>query len=167
MVEPLRIEHVNEIGLATLMARKNVSAEQIGRALGIEAPDGLRWTTAAGAALMGVGPRTWMIQRDRPSPFWTEELRQTLDGIASVSDQSSAYRVWRISGLVARTILQRGAAIDFHPDSFSTGSVATTVIAHIGVIIRQLDDQPAYEVATFRSYTNSFRHWLDQAAAAL
>jgi methylglutamate dehydrogenase subunit D len=41
------------------------------------------------------------------------------------------------------------------------------VIAHIGVILWQLDDAPTFEVATFRSYAFSFRRWLDATAAAL
>jgi methylglutamate dehydrogenase subunit D len=54
-----------------------------------------------------------------------------------------------------------------HPTVFRPDSVATTVIAHIGVIFWQLDDAPTFEVATFRSYAFSFRRWLDATAAAL
>jgi sarcosine oxidase subunit gamma len=87
--------------------------------------------------------------------------------MASVSDQSGGYVILRISGPAARTLLQRGAPVDLHPSAFGPGSVAATVIAHIGVIIRQLDATPAYEIALFRSYAASFGHWLDAAVAAL
>ena len=40
-------------------------------------------------------------------------------------------------------------------------------IAHIGVIIRQIDGAPTYELAVFRSLGESLRHWLDLTAATL
>jgi sarcosine oxidase subunit gamma len=94
-------------------------------------------------------------------------LRERLGALASVCDQSGGYQILQLSGPDARTLLQRGAAIDLHPSAFASGSVATTVIAHIGVILRQLDAAPTYEVALFRSYAASFRHWLDAAVCAL
>ena len=90
-----------------------------------------------------------------------------LSGLASLSDQSSAYAVFRLSGLGARTLLQRGVSIDLDPAAFSPGSAATSVISHIGVIFWQLDNAPTYEVAVFRSLARSFRHWLDSVAATL
>ena len=41
------------------------------------------------------------------------------------------------------------------------------MIAHIGVVIRQVDDGPTYDVATFRSFAGSLREWIGHAAAAL
>lgn len=155
-------------GLATIMARKGVSAETVGAALGVAAPDRPAWSRGAdGLMLIGTGAGAWLAHRDAAPPFWAEDLRARLAGLASVSDQSDGYAITRLSGEGARTVLQRGAAIDFHPQAFAPGSAATTVIAHIGVIVWQLDGAPSYDVATFRSYADSFRHWLDQTAAAL
>ena len=73
----------------------------------------------------------------------------------------------RLSGDGARQLLQRGAAIDLHPSVFAAGGGAVTMIAHVGVIFWQVDDRPTYDIATFRSYADNFRHWLDESAASL
>jgi sarcosine oxidase subunit gamma len=159
----MHIEEQAGFGLATVMARMGVSAARIGNALGVTPAPGAAWSGRDGSSLTGVGPGTWLLLEKSPSPCWIEELRDRLAGLASVSDQSSGYCLWRLSGVSARTLLQRGMVIDLHPDSFSAGSAAVTAIAHISVVVRQLDDLPTYEVAVFRSFATSFRHWLDQA----
>ncbi len=164
----LRIETREGFGLVAVMARKGVGADRIGAALGVDAPViPARKVGAGGVSLIGTGAGTWLAYADGTAPFWADELRIRLDGLASVSDQSSGYVILRLSGTGARTVLQRGMPIDLHEDVFGAGSAATTVISHIGAIVWQLDDEPTYEVATFRSSSDSFRHWLDQAAAAL
>lgn len=162
----LSIEMREGFGLASVMARKHIGSEQIGAALGVEAPvsAGMR-TGAGGLSLIGTGQGTWLAYADLAVPMWANGLRERLTGLASVSDQSSGYVIFRLKGADARRLLQRGMAIDLHPDRFGPGSAATTVISHIGAIVWQLDDHPTYEVATFRSYSESFRHWLDQVVA--
>lgn len=168
----LTVETRASFGLATIMARRGVGGDRIGEALGLAAPDRPALHRGAdGLALIGTGAGAWLAYADDAEPLWTEQLRDRLSGLASVSDQSDGYTITRLSGTAVRTVLQRGAAIDFHPDAFPPGAAATTVIAHIGVILWRLDDdasgRPVYEVATFRSYQESFRHWLGQVAAAL
>lgn len=167
MVDDIQIDEATGTGLAAIMARRGVGVEQLGRVLGVDAPIGPCWTASHEVALIGTGPGAWLAVRDAAPVQWADDLRKSLVGLASVSDQSSAYTLWRLSGPGARTLLQRGAAIDLHPESFGVGSAATTMIAHVGVIIRQLDDTPRYELAAFRSYADSLRQWLDQAVAAL
>lgn len=164
----LHIQTRSGFGLVAIMGRKGVSDEAIGAALGLQAPGRPALHRGPdGLALIGTGAGTWLAYSEDAPPLWAEGLREQLAGIASVSDQSDGYCVVRLSGEGARTALQRGAAIDLHPAAFGPGSAATTVIAHIGVILWQVDDRPTYEVATFRSFSDSFRHWLDQTAAAL
>lgn len=164
----LSVQWRSGFGLATIMARKSVGAAEIGRVLEVEAPGRPQLCRGAeGLALIGTGAGTWLAYADDVAPFWADSLSDRLAGLASVSDQSDGYRVARLTGDGARTLLQRGAAIDFHPEVFGPGSAATTVIAHIGAIIWQIDTQPTYDVAVFRSFADSFRHWLDLTAAAL
>ncbi len=100
----------------------------------------------------------------RRRSFWAA-LPNKLAGIAAISDQSGGYVIYRIAGRDTRALIQRGVSIDLHPDVFQTGSAASTLIAHIGVILWQIDDAPTFEIAVFRSYAASFRHWLDATAA--
>ena len=163
----LTITETTGHGLAAVMARKGVSAEAIGAQLALTMPDGPRWAGDAALALIGTGPGTWLAHCESPSPDWADALAERLVGLASVSDVSAGYRLFRLAGEGARTLLRRGAFVDFDPVAFAPGDAATTVIAHIGVIIRQIDGAPTYELAVFRSLGESLRHWLDLTAATL
>lgn len=167
VVELVRIERREGLGIASIMASKRVSAGPIGEKLGCEMPSGPRAAFGQGSAVVGTGPGTWLFLQDNAAPDFADELQFQLAGLAGVSDQSSGYVVQRLIGSAARTLLRRGASIDFHPEQFGPGSAATTVISHIGVILWQVDDRPTYDLAVFRSYSASFRHWLEQASAAL
>ncbi|WP_315832573.1 sarcosine oxidase subunit gamma [Bradyrhizobium prioriisuperbiae] len=155
------------LGLAAVMSRKGVRPAAIGAALGLAPSEGPGRVGDARLALIGTGPGTWLALTEAPDPDWSLQLAHKLTGLASVSDQSGGYMVFRIGGNGARALLQHGAFIDFHPDVFRQGSAATTVIAHIGVILWQRDDTPTFDVATFRSYAHSFRRWVETTAAAL
>jgi methylglutamate dehydrogenase subunit D len=154
-------------GIAAIMGRKGIDPQAIGLAIGVSPPKGPMRVDGDRLALIGTGPNTWLALTETPEPGWSSKLADKLVGLASVSDQSGSYVLLRLAGEDARRVLQRGAFIDLHPSVFVSGSVATTVVAHIGVIFWRLDDTPTFEVATVRSYAFSFRKWLDAAAAAL
>lgn len=167
MADRLLVERLTGFGLAQIVARRTTEAVDVGRILGAMPPDGPKAVQAAELTLLGTGPSTWLAIAEHASDDWFERLNKAFGHLASLSDQSSGYVVWRVAGSAARKLLQRGAAIDFDPGVFSAGSVATTMIAHIGVIIWQVDDAPTYHLVVFRSFAHSFRHWLDVSAAAL
>lgn len=167
MLDQLIVQPAIDLGIASVMARRGADVAAIGEILGAQMPIGPRAVFSGSRSIVGTGPGTWLVIDDGAAPNLAETLQDGLVGLASVSDQSSGYSVQQMSGIPARKLLQRGAAIDFHPSAFAPGSAATTVIAHIGVILWQVDEWPTFRVATFRSYADSFRHWLDQAAAAL
>lgn len=167
MVNSLIVNERSGFGFATVMGRKGVNATALGNALGFAPPEGPVRIERDGLAWIGTGPATWLATTDAPEVGWPASLEQKLKGLASVSDQSGSYTVFRIAGDRARSLLQRGAFIDLHADVFRHGSAATTVIAHVGVILWQVDDHPTFEVATFRSYAPSFLRWLDATSASL
>jgi sarcosine oxidase subunit gamma len=167
VAEAVEITEQSGFGLATIMARKGVDRGALGKALGVALPDRPGWASSGDLKLIGAGPGMWLALAEQAGPDHAARVQAMVGQLASVSDQSSGYVIHRLSGPGARTMLRRGAAIDFHPSSFAPGSAATTVIAHIGVILWQVDDVPTYDIACFRSYANSFRHWICQCAAAL
>ena len=170
MADAVSIEELSGFGLAAVMARRG-SEEAIATVFGCGLPTSPSTTTLATGAgsvrLIGTGPGTWLAFSDGGSHYLATELSTKLAGLASISDQSSGYVIFRVSGAGARKVLQRGAAIDFHPSVFGAGSAATTTIAHMGVIIWQVDEAPSYGVALFRSFAGSFRHWLGATIASL
>ena len=167
MADRLTITPREGLGIASVMARKSVDPNSVGAALGMDMPRGPYAIFAGGRTVLGTSPSTWLVFAEEAGPDFADTLAQSLTGLASISEQSSGYVVHRLAGLPARVLLQRGVAIDLHPESFSTGAVAMTVIAHIGMILWQVDDHPTYDVAVARSYAGSFRYWLEQTAVAL
>lgn len=167
MADAVIVDERTGFGLATVMARKGVAPAAIGAALGVDLRDGPSCSAGDGIVLLGTGPGSWLAHAGAAPADWAAGLRERLGSLASVSDQSGGYVIFRLSGPGARTVLQRGASIDFHPASFVAGLVAATVIAHIGVVIRQVDDAPTYDILLFRSFAGSFRHWLDTTIEGL
>jgi methylglutamate dehydrogenase subunit D len=157
----------DNFGMAAILARRGISSDRIGAALGLEAPTAPgRRLASDGLSLIGSAAGSWLAHLDNAPPLWADELRARLDGLASVSDQSGAYVLFQLTGKGARTILQRGAAVDFDPTVFGAGA-ALTVIAHMSVVVWATDDGRGYDVAVYRSFAESFREWLEVSAAAL
>lgn len=149
------------LGIATLMSR-GVGAPM---AIGIDLPQRPAVTLSHGSTAVATGAGTWLLVEDQAAPDWARNLATRIGATASLVDQSSGYAVLRLSGEGARALLSRGAFIDLHPDAFSPGSAAVTLIAHMGIILWQREASPTYEVALFRSLADSFWHWLVSATA--
>ncbi len=162
----LQMETLEGFGLATVIARKGISSDAIYKALDIELTSAaVSPANTAGLSLIGTGPKTWLAYQSNRDGLWIEGLQEQLRGLASVSDQSGGYMILRLSGPFARVILQRGVSIDLNAEVFGPGSAASTLIAHTGVILWQLDGTPTYELAIFRSFFESFIHWLETVPA--
>lgn len=132
---------------------------------GVDLPQTPKRIAGRGVAVVWAGPGLWFVVAARGDGRDMElELKSKLAGIASVVDQSDSRAVLRISGKAARDTLAKGLPIDLHTSAFKPGDVAITHASHIGVIMWQMDDSPTYEIAMFRSFADSFWHWLHDAA---
>lgn len=133
---------------------------------GVELPATPACVSDRDVSVMWAGPDQWIVIADRAGGYDLErELKPKLAGIAAVVDQSDARVIVRIAGPRARTILAKGLPIDLHPRAFKTNDVAITHASHIGVIVWQVDDAPTFDIAMFRSFADSFTHWLRDASA--
>ena len=167
MVDRVVITERQDMSLASILARRGASGSAIGRAIGIDMPVGPRSAFGEDLTVIGSGPETWLACRPNAPSNWCAAMEQGLAGLASVSDQSGAYRMFRVTGADARTLLQRGVAIDLDRSVFVAGSVAFAAIAHLDIILSCREDGESYEVAIYRSYAESFMRWLDTAVAGL
>lgn len=156
MADSLAIREEQGFAMLAIAARRGAIAADIEAAI-----------AGKSTILMGSGPGTWLAHSADADAEWSGQVRQALAGLASVSDQSAAYRLFRIAGPQARTLLQRGAYIDLHDSAFAPGAVAITAIAHVDVVIRRLEDDEGYAVAVYRSFTASFLRWLDATRAGI
>jgi sarcosine oxidase subunit gamma len=165
----LGVDERLESAMATVMSRGDDAAlaARIHDAFGIALPSGPQRVSNGVEAFIGIGPGVWLAVIEKADPLRVSELASSLAGLASVADQTSAYAVLRFTGDVAREVLSRGAFIDFDPSVFGPGSAAVTTISHIGVSIWQIGDAPTFEIALFRSYADSFWHWLMTTCTAL
>jgi len=94
---------------------------------------------------------TWLATTDAPESAG-RLLSNKSSRTGSVSDQSGSYTYFaspRPARSLLQRVLHRSSRHVFRHDP------ATTVIAHVGVILWQVDDHH-FEVATFRSYAPSF-----------
>lgn len=164
----LAIEMREDLTMASFAAAKgkvDALCAAIRDAYGVDLPRRPQRVAGRGIAFVWAGPDQWLAVADRENGRDLEhELMALLSGLASVVDQSDGRVVVRVSGPMARTVLAKGVPIDLHPRAFGPGSAAITHASHIGVIIWQLDDIPTFEMALFRSYADSFTHWLLDSA---
>lgn len=163
MADNIQISECQDFGLATVMLRRNADPAAVGAVLAVEMPAGPTCATARDTTVIGAGPDSWLVFVPNAAPDWATDLAARLP-MASLSDQSGGYVVLKLAGPGARALLQKGAFIDLDASVFVVGSVATTVIAHIGVVIWQSEDAATFHVAMFRSFAESFRAWLDATA---
>ncbi len=160
MADTVTISEPRSLAVATIMARKGVNEAAIEAAVRLAAPSQVGRSAPPALDLIATGPGVWLALTDEPGEAWPDPLEAQLGDLAAVSDQSGSYLVWRIAGPGAGALLQKGVAIDLHPDAFGTGASAVTVIAHMGVILWRPEGAEGFEVAAFRSYARDFEHWL-------
>jgi len=160
----------DDFGLATVIARKaqaTALAERVRSLFGIALPTGPKRVAEGKVAFVGMGPGQWLAveQASADPQAFAAKLNKDLAGLASISDQSDARAVIRVSGPAARQALAKGLPVDLHPRVFGPGDSALTQIALIGAHVWQIDEAPTYEIAVFRSLAGSFADWLIASAA--
>lgn len=155
--------------LATVTALR-AGRDAVARALdglGLALPDGPGRIARDSTAVLGLGPRSWLVAREGGAPL-AAELAKALAGAAAVADQSDGYGVLRLSGPRVRALLEKGVALDLHDRAFPPGSAAATLCAHLGIVLWRLDDaagSAVFEVAVPRSLAGSFWHVVAAGAA--
>ena len=87
------------------------------------------------------------------------ELKQQLEGLASLTDQSHGRVVLRISGPKSRAVLAKGTAVDLHESKFPIGKSALTQMAHVSVHLTRSGDNE-FTLSVFRGFSESFWQWL-------
>jgi sarcosine oxidase subunit gamma len=157
------------LGLATVAARKGKTDalnQAVASAYGVELPTSSRVAQGSQVSFVGYGPGQWLaVSESLANGALARDLSAKLAGLASISDQSGGRTLLRLSGPHARDVLAKGLPIDLDPRAFPLGSAATSAISHMGVQLWQLDDTRSYDLAIFRSVSESFWSWLSASAA--
>jgi sarcosine oxidase subunit gamma len=168
----LRVARRDGLALTLVLARKermDALRSRLKDLLGLELPRGSRCARSEDFAAIGTAPGAWLIgaEASRAADF-IDALIRTLEGDASVVDQSAAYEVLRLSGPTLSEVLARGVALDFHPDVFGRDGAAVTLADHVNVILWRVDEARALtlDIAVPRSVFGDFWSWLAESAAA-
>lgn len=138
--------------------------EAMQSAFALALPEAGRWTHAGDLVAMWVGPGHWWLQREAGGLLLPEIAAAAADR-AGLIDISDARATLRIHGPAARDILASLLPIDLHPRALAPGRVASTIAAHIGVQLRQIDVAPSYDLSCLRSYAGSLWRALELAGA--
>jgi sarcosine oxidase subunit gamma len=113
-----------------------------------------------------LGPDEWLVTApEGAAPDLIGRLTRALFGrSATVTDLSASRAIIEITGMQARTLLEKGCGLDLHPRAFGPGQCAQTVFAKLPVIIDQLATSPAYRLFVRRSTARWLAEWLIDAA---
>jgi sarcosine oxidase subunit gamma len=160
------------LGIATMQARQGQDVslrERIRQHFPIALPDRPALVRAGGVSFTGIGPHHWLALSEGGGHLFSGSLRALVTPLASVSDQSGGYVVFRVGGRAIRDTLAKGFPIDLDPRAFKPGGAATTIVSHIGATIwrcgDEMDGSACFEIALFRSLSQSFREWFVSSAA--
>ena len=116
-------------------------------------------------AALWLGPDEWLVLTAPDSAASTSEaLRDALAGrFAAVTDVSGGQTVISLRGRHARDVLAKGCTLDLHPRAFGVGQCAQSHLAKALVTIRQVGDEPSFEVIVRRSFGEYLALWLRDA----
>jgi methylglutamate dehydrogenase subunit D len=160
------------LGIARIVARKGLGARLavlFRSSFGIEPAHGPRRVSHEGVGIAGIGPQTWLATCDGGGNGFAESLRRALGDCASVSDQSDAYAILRLTGPRLRSTLAKLTPIDIHPRSFPVNSVAQTICGYVNVTLWRLEDTPqgdaVFEIWVAGSLAASLHQAISHGAA--
>jgi methylglutamate dehydrogenase subunit D len=129
---------------------------------GLALPDPGCWVGDDALALLWSAPGQFLAVGDAGA---TQGLADALRAQARLIDLTGSRVVVRLSGPSVREVLARCVPLDLHPRAMRPGHVASTVAAHIGVQIWQVDAVPSYDLAGPVSYAGSLLRALELAGA--
>jgi sarcosine oxidase subunit gamma len=124
-----------------------------------------RVASAGAVRVLWLGPDEWLVIGEGDAPDLMPRLeRAVADRRAALDDLSSSRLVIELSGAGSRELLAASCGLDLHPRVFGSGQCAQTLVAHVPVILDQLDAAPVFRLLVRRSYARWLLDWLIDAA---
>jgi len=143
-------------------------ASSVSRALGVGLPAPMTSTRAAGATLLWLGPRSWLLVGNEAATMDDcESARVAMNAAGgALFDVSASYVGWRVSGADAARVLNRACPFDFHPRAFAAGQCAQSLLGHVNALFHKPGDGPSFVVMVARSFAADAFHTLREAGHA-
>ena len=157
----LSIRHPASI--VTIIARKDkaeAASKAVAARFGASLPAAGKSSAGEGVSFHWCGADQWYAIADGfGEGALYAALKETLKGLASVSEQSHGRVILRVAGPKARAVLAKGTPVDLHESVFAIGDSAVTQMAHVGVhLVRTGED--SFELSVFRGFSANFWDWL-------
>ncbi len=92
-------------------------------------PNPTTWAPLEEGEALWLGPDEWLVVGDGATP-----------GVASAVDVSANRAVVDLTGPGVREFLSKGSSLDLHPDHWTDGACAQTMLAKAPVILQQRGD---------------------------
>jgi len=160
-VELFEINHRAMVSMATPKDGEHELEQQIRRVYGLDMPAVGYWLSSDidNTQLLRLQEDLCFVVFDYSADRAVEKLAEKVSA-AYFSEQSDSWVMLRLSGEKSREALARICPIDLHPGVFRPGSVARTVMEHIGaMIVCEAENQ--YTLLALRSYAESFLHAIE------
>jgi len=125
-------------------------------AYGLDMPSPTVSTESGSVRAISTGVEQLLLAFSHQAPDAERVVRERLsDGYTS--DQTDAWVILEVEGVHVRDGLERICPLDLHPEAFSIGSAARTVMEHMGaMIVRTGTDR--FLLLSARSSARSFLH---------
>ena len=115
------------------------------------------------AVFMGMAQDQIFVLFDHSDDKPVEVVSKHLKDSAYLTDQSDSYVMLRVSGVNSRLVLERICPIDLAPAAFPVGSLARTIMEHLGtVIVHEKED--TFLLMSARSSAKSFLEAVETSA---
>lgn len=130
-------------------------AKRFRSVVGVPLPDVGRRTASGSRSAANIGPGRWMVYDEGELVPLATSIADGLEGLVSVTDQSDALAIVRLSGPAISAMMSKCVAIDLGSSAFGPGHSAVTTVALMRAYVAQLDALPTYEIAVPRSLAGS------------
>jgi sarcosine oxidase subunit gamma len=163
----VRVRLKGGLAIVSVLARAGAAhtvADRAQAAFGLALTPGPGRAAAGDISALGIGPGRWLFLREGSGNDFPAMVCAALEGVAFLSDHSDGYAVFEIEGPQVRRALAKGIPVDLDESVFGESHAAVTVIAHIGAIVWR-EGAERFCIAVFRSYADSFWHWLSASSA--
>ena len=116
-----------------------------------------------GSSFLGMAQDQILVLNAEANSRPVEESKNKLGDFAYYTDQSDSYVLLKVYGLNSRKLLERICPLDLDPSVFTEGSVARTVMEHMGVTIVH-QEKDSFLLMSARSSSKSFLEAVETSA---
>ncbi|HJQ05336.1 MAG TPA: sarcosine oxidase subunit gamma family protein [Nocardioides sp.] len=150
--------------ISVRVAPVSAAAGALGDVLGTGLPARSGEVTAHGPhSVLWLGPDEWLVVSDMSADLLLPELRAAAvaagDGSPAIVDVSANRTVIELSGVAARSVLEKGCPTDLHPRAFGPGTAITTTLARVPLLLWQVGPT-TYRLLPRASFAQYVGAWL-------